>query len=363
MPQPVTLYRPSDPCPNRRQHEVLTLTQAFVERQLPWTVRRVAAWRRMPRNRIPELTEEVAQELALDALLHTDLLLAMPEPERSRRWHRLADRWLYHERMHGGRSSSTQLDEARARPEVPPAATHDLPVAPEAVVRLGNGRTNFRVTAQRSGTDERALKRRLDHWADRHGRGGSFLGFWQARAAEAMTGLAADLLQQQAPLTLVRRRRLRPHPEARLRRLRRIARRFPVRPSTRATRAALRPWLRWADLPNFRPRPLLETALLLAPEATATWLWLFEANFADGDLGAALLAIRSARRLATPSPREQVLARARVLEARGRLEASAALLQRARRRWPADGCLVAVCSELSTRLAVDSSGGSEQHGG
>lgn len=352
MPQLVTLYRPSDPCADPCHHDVLALTQAFVERQLPWTVRRVAAWRSLPRNRVPELTADVAQELALDALQHAELLLTMPEAERSRRWHRLAERWLYHERMHSSRLSSAQLPEARTEPGTADApAGHDLPVAQEAMVRLGNGRTNYRVTAARIGTNPRTLKRRLDHWADRHGRGGTFLSFWEARAAEAMTGLAADLLQQQARLTLVRRRRQRPSPEARLRRLRRIARRFPLRPSTRATRALLRPWLRWADLRTFRPRPLLESALRLAPQATATWLWLFEAAFVDGDLGAALRAIRSARHLAAPTPREQVLARARVLEARGRLAAAAALLERARSRWPADGCLV----EVAARLAANGS--------
>ncbi len=348
MPQLVTLYRPSDSCADPRLHDVLTLAQAFVERQLGWTVRRVVAWRRLPRNRVQELAADVAQELALDALQHTELLRTMPESDRCRRWHRLAERWLYHERMHSGRLSSGQEPEARAvTPPEDSVAVYDLPVAPEAMVRLGNGRTNYRVTAEQTGTNPRTLKRRLDHWADRHGRGGSFLCFWQARAAEAMTGLAADLLQQQASLTLVRRRRQRPSPEARLRRLRRIARRFPVRPSTRATRALLRPWLRWADLHTFRPRPLLESALLLAPQATATWLWLFEANLVEGDLGAALAAIRSARRLATPTPREHVLARARVLEARGRLAAAAALLRRARCRWPADGCLVEVAARLT----------------
>lgn len=353
MPQLVTVYRPSDPCAEPRHHDVLALAQAFVERQLTWTVRRVVAWRRLPRNRVPELTADVAQELALDALQHTELLLGMAEAERSRRWHRLAERWLYHERMHHGRLSPVHLAEARCGPAPgEAAAAYDLPVAPEAMVRLGNGRTNYRVTAEQNGTHPRTLKRRLDQWADRHGRGSAFLGFWQARAAEAMTGLAADLLQQQASLTLVRRRRQRPSPEARLRRLRRIARRFPVRPSTRATRALLRPWLRWAALRTFRPRPLLECALRLVPQATATWLWLFEASFADGDLGAALRAIRSARQLATPSPREQVLARARVLEARGRLAAAAALLQRARGRWPADGCLVEVAARLATAHAA-----------
>lgn len=350
MPQLVTLYRPSDPCAEPRHHEVLALAQAFVDRQLMWTVRRVVAWRSLPRNRVPELTADVAQELALDALLHAELLLGMPEAERSRRWHRLAERWLYHERMHGSRLSPGLLAEAHGGPTtLEAAAAHDLPVTPEGMVRLGNGRTNYRVTAEQTGTNPRTLKRRLDQWADRHGRGGAFLGFWQARAAEAMTGLAADLLQQQTSLTLVQRRRQRPSPEARLRRLRRLARRFPVRPSTRATRALLRPWLRWAALRTFRPRLLLESALLLTPQATATWLWLFEARFADGDLAAALQAIRSARHLATPTPREQVLARARVLEARGRLAAAAALLQRARRRWPADGCLV----EVAARLVAD----------
>lgn len=349
MPQLVTLYRPSDPCAEPRHHDVLTLAQAFVEHQLPWTVRRVASWRRLPRNRVPELTADVAQELAVDALQHVELLLAMPEADRCRRWHRLAERWLYHERMRSDLVSSAELQESRGDKLLDTPAPCDLPVAPEALVHLGNGRTNFRVTAQRAGTNPRTLQRRLDQWADRHGRGGSFLGFWQTRAAEAMTGLAADLLQQQACLTMVPRRRQRPSPEARLRRLRRIARRFPLRPSTRATRSLLRPWLRWADLPSFRPRPLLESALLLAPQATATWLWLFEASFAEGDLAAALRAIRSARHLANPTPREQVLARARVLEARGRLVAAAALLQRARTRWPADGCLV----EVAARVAGD----------
>src|SRR5262249_920536 len=70
---------------------------------------------------------------------------------------------------------------------------------------------------------------------------------------------------------------------------------------------------------------LLAAAVALAPHDAAAWLWLFEACVVDGDLAAAASAVRRCRHHAAPRPAAAVLARARLLEMRGRLGAAAAL--------------------------------------
>ena len=328
--------------------ESLTLAHRFCAHHLSATVRRIATWKRLAGATVPDLIADLAQEIVVDCLEQPGLIVQLGERARHRRWMRLAERWIYHERVAPMRRTGG-TPQAEEHLVAPPRtdATLLLPIPSAAQVRLANGRTNVKATAARIGITHRELRRRFDLWADQLDHGEPYLLFWRTRAAEAMTGLAADLLQQRGQVHLLAEPKRRPNPQGRMQRLRRIARRFAVRSSTRAIRHALRRWLRRgrAEVPT--PRLLLENAVALVPHATGSWLWLFEACLAEGDLRAAAKAMRAACHLAKPSRRARTLARARLLEARGRLPAAIALLQRASRRWPDDGALAAVSRRVS----------------
>jgi hypothetical protein len=187
---------------------------------------------------------------------------------------------------------------------------------------LQNGRANLAATAAAAGRGRRAVRRELQHWADHAGRDGAYHGFWRRRAAEALTGLAADLLRERGRLWLAPRPRPTPAPDHRLRRLRRVASRFVVQPGTLDERRRLRRWTKAPRLGPEAPRQLLEDAVALAPHDTAAWLWLFEACLDADDRSGAAHALRQARRLAEPERMPLLLARARLLEARGRWPAA-----------------------------------------
>ena len=78
----------------------------------------------------------------------------------------------------------------------------------------------------------RELRRRVDGLAKRLGENAERRAFWRARLAEALTGLAADLLRDHDLVQLLPRARRRPDPAGRLQRLRGLLAHFPIRPST-----------------------------------------------------------------------------------------------------------------------------------
>lgn len=319
----------------------------FCEGPLHPTVWRSAAWKGIGRAQIQDVLADVVQELAVDVLAAPERSVNLPERERHRRWMQIAERWIYHLR-------------SRSRPAGPehpfdlatlPAPTHraepagTLP-APNPV-KLANGRINLSATARSSGLSLPATRDRLEELAWRAGRDEDHAEFWRRRAAEALTGIAADLLRMHAGLSLLPTSRRAPDLRARLRRLRRIRQRLTVRPATRRVRSMLRHCLHAAKVQRLEPRRLLEDATHLMPDSTAAWLWLFEACVADGDLTAAARAVRRARQRARPTVRAQALARARLLEARGHLDRARDLLQRASRRRPLDGVLKRLATELA----------------
>ncbi len=308
----------------------LALVEEFCRRLLPGALRRLRAWKSIPSCLLAQHREDVEQELYMDGLEHTGAVLTLPPRERHARWMRVAERTLYRLRRH----------ERRCQPlvEEPPSAasddgapTIDLPV----IVPLENGRANVAESARRAGLGRRSLRRRLDEAAAQLGWGDVQRRFWQARAAEALTGLAADLLRAQRAVHELDDARA-VDLSRRHRRLRQIAQRFPVQPSTLRVRRALQPWLRTGQASSPPPQALLARAVELAPQRAAGGLWLFEAACAARDPAAAAAALGRARRCDDAARAALLLARARLLELRGRFDDAGSRLRRAARRRDPD---------------------------
>jgi hypothetical protein len=310
--------------------EALALLQAFGARVLPGTLRRIAAWKRLGRGELPQLTEDLLQELAIDCLLHARTIVALPPGPRHARWMRMAERWVYRHHV---------------RPRIPPAvpagvpapigATTALPDAPDHWVRLGNGRWNLTASAVRDRRPLAALQNEVECLVVRLGCDGEHDAFWRARLAEALTGLGADLLRQRGGLLLLPAARAAVDPQRHLRRIRALGRRFHVRPSTIAVRRIVRRWTQRPPLADpDAARQVLQDAARVWPRSPVVWPWLGEACLAAGDARGALQAVRAQGRLRPRQRGRAVLLRARVLELRGRWRAAVQLLSRSARRWP-----------------------------
>lgn len=325
------------------RQQALTHWHDFCSRFLPGTVRRIAAWKGLSLQRQAELRAELRQELAADCLQHAQQVVLQPTAVRHGRWMRLAERYVYRNYVAVPRQQPpTEAACLPAEPGVPP-----LLATPPDLEVIGNGRRNLLGTAKRHGIDARSLRRHLDWLAERLGDGDEHRDFWRARLAEALTGLAADLLRDRDQVHLLPRARGRPDPAGRLRRMRRMLVHFHIRPATQRERTILRRWLRRPALDAAAPRRLLESAVTLAPGDRATWLWLFEACLVDGDLRAAAAALRRCRQQAAPTAAAATLARARLLEARGRHQRAIAVVRRGARRWPRDAALRTVAARLA----------------
>lgn len=354
--QPATPAAPADPTtpvgdhPAAGQRErALALLFAFADRVLPAIVRRIARWKQLPRAEHPELLADVVQELCIDCLEAPERVLGREPIDRHQHWIRLAERWIYRQRVRGVQCDrSVEPDDLAAEP---PAATTaqkhraarvaELDVATE-FVWLKNGRCNLRATADRAGSTIAAVQRRLDAIARRLGNDEQNRIFWQRRLAEALVGLGADLLRCRHELVLLPPNagtRGRPDPSARLGRVRRLCARYPRHRMPAAVRHVRATWNRTSPPPAEPAATALEQATTLWPDHAPAWLWLFEARLCRFDRGGALLALRHAQRLPN-APRDRIaLARARLLEANGRTDAALFLLQRAQARRPSAGRL------------------------
>lgn len=333
--------------------QALALLTEFCVHVLPLIVRRISIWKGIPPRRRRELTAEVAQELCVDCLEHRDAVLRMSAEERHRRWMRLTGRWIHADcgrRVPGLRDD--EVAKAATTPEPPPALVREA----ANLVQFRNGRCNVVQTARETGTTVRAVRERLDDLATQLDRGQKHAAFWRRRLAEALTGLAADLLLDRGVLNVLPDARRAPDPQGRRLRVRRLADHFQgqdaaterrlARRIARAPRAALG-----------EPCDLLRHAVALEPDRTEPWLWLFEAALCDGDVRGAAAALRACRRLrcdrATRS--RLTLARARLREARGGVAAALRLLVRAIARRPHDGRLRAAHAAADQRAAAASS--------
>lgn len=309
-----------------RDH-LLNLLEQFERRLLPGVLRRIGAWKGLPPARLQELREDVLQELRVDCLARTDELLALAPRARHARWMQRTERALYRLVRHERRCRPIAT-EPLGPPE--PAATA---VQVPTLVHLHNGRANVLESARAAGLGRRSMRARLDRLAAELGWGPDQRSFWQRRAAEALIGLAADLLR--AARDTGELDRPPPDPERHRDRLRRIAQRFPVQPATLAVRSALQPWTR-RRRPDPAPRTLLQQATTLAPELSAGWLWLSEALDQPSERAASTRALRRASRCEDALRAAHVLARARLLARRRGPARAIAMLRRAQARRDPD---------------------------
>jgi hypothetical protein len=334
-----------NPPPNCRdpasQAAALATLEPFARRLLPGVLRRLSAWRGLTVAGREDLAAELLQELRLDCLEQPATIVELTPRERHQRWFRLVARWVYRQRRRGDAVRDEPVEPSRAPDFEPtPAELRRLlpGLEPDLVAGLvknaqrhRNGRYNLSATAGRLGMRSAGLRRLWENVADRLGYGSEFLSFWRRRLAEALTGLAADLLRDSGCLWLWPARRSPPDPRGRLRRIRRIHALLHSRPLPPEIRHAFGPLLRRSQPDLLPARELLGVAAELAPEWAAIPLWTFEAAVLDGELPAAARALRRGRALGA-DPVAVVLARARLLEARGRLAAAAALVRRAAAR-------------------------------
>src|SRR5262245_6979317 len=142
-----------------RRVEALALLEVFTKRILPGAIRRIAAWKGIRRGQIPDLTDELHQELAVDCLLHADTVVRLPTSERHTRWMRAADRWIYHHRV--GRNKNTLTPDAPLAARGPGVAETDL-VARHSIVAMGNGRLNLAASAASGRKEARRLRQELE---------------------------------------------------------------------------------------------------------------------------------------------------------------------------------------------------------
>lgn len=348
-------------CPPPSSPAVLAWLDPFVERILPGLVRRLARWKGVPLRRDHDWHADLQQELVVDCLEHQDTIAGLTEAERHQRWFRLVERHLYRHRLRDARRAEVESD-VNLIPDpamVDPASgfrgMQDLPPARRALLRqllaantrLGNGRCNMTATSRASGTTRYEVRRLWTDLADALGFDDAYLAFWQRRLAEAALGLAADLLRDTGALRILgERQRRRPDPKGRRRRIRRIQRALLVRPLPSSLRQAMRGILRASRGGPARAGELIQAAARLAPDHPAVPLWRFEAAIASGDLAGAAAALRTAR--VTAADRVPViLARARLLEARGRDRAALRLLSRSLVRCHRDGRLLAALRAAS----------------
>lgn len=319
-----------------RRAEALAALSWFTSHLLRSQLWRSSRGRHRPAAVRRQWLEDLQQELAVDCLDRVDEVLASTPQERHRQWFRLVERWLYRESRHGTFGRLERDEDASAAPTEPAEA--GAAPRPRRVLEgelLPSGRPNITATAQRNGVPRRQVRELWTEAAERAGYDAAFLAFWRRRLAEALLGLAADQLLDRGQVHVLPRRRRRPDPRARLRRIRRILRVLSVRPVPHALRKAIAAARLRGGARSTDPSHLLQAALLLSPGDPTVLLWQFEAAMMGGDLALAARSLRLARE-GGADPVATALARARLLGRRGRATAARFLLLRLSRRWPRD---------------------------
>lgn len=331
----------------------LLLADHFTSRLLPQAMRRLAARRGLCRTQQRDLLEDAAQEIRVDALQHAAEIQALPATERHQRWFRATERFVYRQRLCAPRLAEGAEDLEPHSP-LPTDLPVDLTQEPwrslrEHTQRHGNGRPNLKATAGRMRLPERHVRQLWERCTSQLGYDDQFLVFWGRRLAEALTGLAADLLRDGGHCHLLPQRREPPDPNGRRRRIRRIRRMLQVRPLPQHLRRAVALSLQDPADEASEPLRMLAAATTLAPDWSPAWLWRFEAALACDRVDDAIDSLAHARRLRADLP-ALALARARLLEARGQLPRACRLLQRAAKRWP-DARLRSAARQVAAILA------------
>ena len=183
---------------------------------------------------------------------------------------------------------------------------------------MKNGRINCRESALTLGMRPREIKAKWSEVAEDLGFDSKHLRFWRRRLVEALLGLAADLLRDEAKVTVHgEEARRRPDPIGRLRRVRELRRRIGCRPIPQDVKHVLTRYHRRGSPEGLDPVSILRHAEVLIPDDPAVQLWLFEAHLAALDVAGATRAIRAAR-VCGAERVPVLLARARLLEFRGK---------------------------------------------
>ena len=120
---------------------VLTHWRWFCAKALPGTVRRIAAWKGVPRGAFRDLLDDVAQDLVADGLEHAEELAAMPRDACHARWMRHVERLLYRERIAPRRRCGKDASQCAGPGLAADWAT--AAAAPPALALLANGRCNL----------------------------------------------------------------------------------------------------------------------------------------------------------------------------------------------------------------------------
>ncbi len=326
---------------NVPRDRALAALDHFLQRLLPYHLRRSSRWRHACPELRRQLAVELQQELTLDCLLCAAEIDAMPMREQNRRWFQRTDRWLYYERIAG-----------RALEVVPAATTtggfasaaeaesEQLAEQVEAPLPEAHGTTSRSVTAfaARIGASRKKARATWAKTARSLGFGPDYFAFWRQRLAEALTGLAADLLLDARVMVTLPRKRRAPDPSGRRRRIRCILKMLAVAPIASELALPIAHAKVRRKMRAVTPATLLEAAEKLDPWNPAIPLWRFEAAVVERDFRAASHALRRAR-LRTLDPVAVALSRARLLAVRGRAGAALRLLQRGAARRPDDARL------------------------
>ncbi|MBI5852035.1 MAG: hypothetical protein HZB39_13565 [Planctomycetes bacterium] len=325
-----------------RRDAALAYLEPFRARVLPGVLRRMALWKRLEAASQQEIAADSMQELAIDCLANPGEVLALSDRDRHTRWIRIVQRVHYalHERTSRKHSSEDLLEFVEAHETAPmelPLSRSDRRLLERmlgAADLLKNGRMSLRATARALGVSPNTLAELRVRVVEALGFGGEREKYWRGRLADALCSTAAAWLRHAGALNLwddERRRKFEPgRCRARFARIREALSLGPAEPETRQALDLLLNDSADAPLP-VTPRELLRLAERLAPRDATIQLWRFESAVVDGELGVAGTCLRRARRFGAERPRV-VLARARLLEARGRLDAAKALLARARLR-------------------------------
>jgi hypothetical protein len=329
---------------------------SFTERLLYGQIRRHGRCARATTERRRQLHAEIQQELRADCVEHAAEILSLPIRERHSRWFRMAERWLYREH----RSASCGDDGDQADIRSPDGFLALLRAEAERMAEQALGSAAYdRPTDQRDSVSSFARRVGLsrtdarDVWAQtatQIGYDEAYFAFWRRRLAEALTGLAADRLRDSGRLCLLPRRRAKPDPMTRSRRVQRIVERLRVAPQPHDIRKALAMLQRRRAIHRRSPAELLAAAARLDPKSPTIELWRFESAMADNDMLAAARALRRARRRSA-DPVAVALSRARLAAMRRGHAAGRAILARAIERHPSDERLRA-----AWRMAAGSAG-------
>jgi hypothetical protein len=324
---------------------------AFEQRGLGACLRRIRQWSILKPSARADLVAELSQELAVDCLENADEIAGLGEEGCFRRFAAAVHRHHYRLRV---RDQRLRVATERApEPRVPPPSLVVAELEAETIPRLlqgaehlRNGRLCARSTQLALGVGRRTFQRILERAADAGGLDHDQVEFWRRRLVEALCMVAAARIRADGAARLWNDDARRDfHAEAFRARLAGIRSALCARPLDPEVRAVLTACAangrRIQDLPA---RELLALASRLDATDRDVLSWRFELEILDGDLLAAARCLAQLRHRDHDRNR-LALARARLLEARGRIDTARALIRRAILRCRGTDPRLAACAD------------------